>query len=63
MTLVMRVPQRQNMVSGKDRREADGKKKIRIVRESPYPPNFSRMAARIIDPAMGASTWAFGSHR
>lgn len=29
----------------------------------PYPPSFSRMAARIIDPAIGASTWAFGSHR
>lgn len=33
---------------------------IRII---PYPPNFSRIAARIIDPAIGASTWAFGSHR
>lgn len=29
----------------------------------PYPPSFSRIAARIIDPAMGASTWALGSHR
>jgi hypothetical protein len=29
----------------------------------PYPPNFSRMAARIIDPAIGASTCALGSHR
>jgi len=44
------------MVRGKDKREADGKKKIRAVRESPYPPNFRRMAANIIDPAMGAST-------
>lgn len=33
---------------------------IRII---PYPPSFSRMAAKIIDPAIGASTWAFGSHR
>lgn len=33
---------------------------IRII---PYPPNFSKIAARIIEPAMGASTWAFGSHR
>lgn len=29
----------------------------------PYPPSFSRIPARIIDPATGASTWAFGSHR
>lgn len=33
---------------------------IRII---PYPPSFSRIAARIIDPAIGASTWAFGSHK
>lgn len=37
--------------------------KIIIIRASPYPPSFSRMAARIIDPATGASTWAFGSHK
>lgn len=29
----------------------------------PYPPNLSRMPAKIIDPATGASTWALGSHR
>lgn len=29
----------------------------------PYPPSFSKMAARIIDPSNGASTWAFGSHK
>jgi hypothetical protein len=29
----------------------------------PYPPNFRRIAAKIIDPAIGASTWAFGNHR
>lgn len=33
------------------------------IREIPYPPNFRRMAARIIDPAIGASTCALGSHR
>jgi len=37
--------------------------KIIIIRASPYPPNLSRIAARIIDPATGASTWAFGSHK
>lgn len=29
----------------------------------PYPPNFSRMAANTILPAIGASTCAFGSHK
>lgn len=33
------------------------------IRIMPYPPSFSRIAARIIDPAIGASTWALGSHR
>ena len=32
-------------------------------RARPYPPNFSRTAARIIDPATGASTCALGSQR
>jgi len=34
-----------------------------IIRNTPYPPSFSRIAARTIDPAIGASTWAFGSHK
>lgn len=34
-----------------------------VIRSIPYPPSFSRMAARTIDPAIGASTWALGSHR
>lgn len=33
---------------------------IRII---PYPPSFNRIAARIIEPATGASTCAFGSHK
>lgn len=33
------------------------------IRIKPYPPNFKRIPARIIDPATGASTWAFGSQR
>lgn len=36
---------------------------IHRIRNKPYPPNFSKIAAKIIDPAIGASTWAFGSHR
>lgn len=42
--------------------ELDGVKCI-IVRNTPYPPSFRRMAARIIEPAIGASTWALGSHK
>lgn len=37
--------------------------KIMEIRIIPYPPSFNRMAARIMDPAIGASTWAFGSHK
>lgn len=36
---------------------------INISRYTPYPPSFSRIAAKIILPAIGASTCAFGSHR
>jgi len=34
-----------------------------LIRRSPYLPSFRRIAAKIIDPANGASTWALGSHR
>jgi hypothetical protein len=37
--------------------------KIIIIRAIPYPPSFSRIAARIIDPATGASTCALGNHK
>lgn len=33
------------------------------IRARPYPPSFNRMAANTIDPAIGASTWALGSHK
>lgn len=33
------------------------------IRNRPYPPSLSRIAAKIIDPAIGASTCAFGSQR
>lgn len=36
---------------------------IEIIRRIPYPPSFRRMAASTIDPAIGASTWAFGNHK
>lgn len=37
--------------------------RICIMRIMPYPPSLSRIAARTIEPAIGASTWAFGSQR
>lgn len=37
--------------------------RVCIMRMMPYPPSFSRIAARTIEPAIGASTWAFGSQR
>lgn len=36
---------------------------LEAIRMIPYPPSFSRIAARIIDPAIGASTWALGNQR
>lgn len=37
--------------------------RICSIRMVPYPPSFSSTAARTMDPAMGASTWALGSHK
>lgn len=34
-----------------------------INRIAPYPPNFNKIAAKIIDPTTGASTWALGNQR
>lgn len=34
-----------------------------VIRMIPYPPSFRSRAASSMDPAIGASTWAFGSHR
>ena len=34
-----------------------------LIRRRPYEPSFRRIPAKIIDPATGASTCAFGSHR
>lgn len=53
----------QKVMRGKDTSLAETKKNIKVVRASPYPPSFRRIAASIIDPAIGASTWAFGSQR
>lgn len=34
-----------------------------VIRMMPYPPSFSSRAASSMEPAIGASTWALGSHR
>lgn len=34
-----------------------------IIRIIPNPPNFNKMAAKIIEPITGASTWALGNHK
>lgn len=35
---------------------------ILLTKIKPYPPNFNKTPAKIIDPATGASTCALGSH-
>ena len=50
-------------MSGVDKNVDEGAENRGMVRSNPYPPSFRRIAARIIDPAMGASTCALGSHR
>ena len=34
-----------------------------VIRSMLYPPSFSRIAARTMEPTIGASTWALGSQR
>lgn len=62
MILVTSAPQIQ-METGKVLEMLAGYENMLVNRIRPYPPNFRRMAASIIDPAMGASTWALGSQR
>lgn len=58
----MIAPHREILVR-REAAESDGGGKFIFVRRRPYPPSLRRMAARIIEPATGASTWAFGSQR
>jgi hypothetical protein len=37
--------------------------KMEIARNTPYLPNFRRIPAKIIDPLVLASTWAFGNQK
>lgn len=54
--LVISVPHMQKVIRGREIFLAEINKNIIVVRARPYPPNFKRIAARIIDPAIGAST-------
>lgn len=62
MELVIRAPHRARVMNGYSR-SSDGGVVRRVIRIMPYPPSFRSRAASSIDPAIGASTWAFGSHR
>lgn len=60
--LVIRAPQRAREMNGCWRSSGRGLIR-RVVRIMPYPPSFSRRPARSMEPAIGASTCALGSHR
>lgn len=58
----MTMPHMDNIIKGYVMKLIVGLSII-VIRSIPYPPSFSRIAARTIEPAIGASTWAFGNHR
>jgi hypothetical protein len=52
-------PSKANIIINKKKLLIFIKNLIRII---PYPPNFNKIPAKIIDPPTGASTCALGSH-
>lgn len=56
------MPHRDNIMNGYAINSVSGFRNV-VIRSMPYPPNFSRIAARTMEPAIGASTWALGSQR
>ena len=56
------MPHRDNITKGYAINSVSGFRSI-VIRNIPYPPNFSKTAARTMEPTMGASTWALGSQR
>jgi len=62
ISLVIDAPTIETLISIDDESELNVENMVNI-RANPYPPNLRRIAANTIDPAIGASTWAFGSHR
>ena len=53
------MPHRDNIINGYAMNLVNGFRSI-VIHHVPYPPSFSRTAARTMEPAMGASTWALG---
>lgn len=60
--LVIIMPHRDSIMNGYAMKSVTGFRS-NVIRSMPYPPSFSKTAARTIEPAIGASTWALGSHR
>lgn len=49
------MPHKESIIKGYAINSVSGFKNV-VIRSIPYPPNFSRIAARTMEPAMGAST-------
>ena len=60
--LVMIMPHSDKIINGYAMKSVTGFRNS-VTRSIPYPPSFSRIAARTIEPAMGASTCALGNQR
>ena len=60
--LVMIMPHNDNIMNGYAIKSVIGFRS-NVIRIMPYPPSLSRIAARTMEPAIGASTWALGSQR
>ena len=56
----MIIPHKDSMINGYAIKSVTGFRS-NVILSMLYPPSFSRTAARTIEPAMGASTWALGS--
>lgn len=57
-----RIPNVEKIIRGAVRECSESGMRV-LIRKIPYPPSLSKVPARIMDPAMGASTCAFGSQR
>ena len=56
----MIIPHKDSIMNGYAMKSVIGFRST-VIRSLPYPPSFRRTAARIMEPVMGASTWALGS--
>lgn len=56
------MPHSDNSMNGYAIRLVRGFSRV-VIRIMPYPPSFSSTAASTMEPAIGASTCAFGSHK